>query len=92
MDVWAAADLKGALGWLESQSSGQARDHAILGLFSGLKATDLARAVSLALSLENEDLRRSQTQLMFRHWRNSDPAAAQEWALHNGYDPPWSGL
>ncbi len=84
MGVWATTDLKGAQDWLHAQPSGEARDHAILGLLSELKAVDPAGAASLAQSLENEEMRRVQTQSMLGHWRDSDPDAARKWALGNG--------
>lgn len=88
MQSWSSSDLNEALQWLNSLQPGQARDSSMIGLSSNLVAVDPSNATALAFSLENENLRKNQTESNFRLWYSHSPAAALKWAQENEYTPP----
>lgn len=87
MQAWGTSDLNEALQWLKSLQSGQARDNSIIGLSSNLVIVDPGNATALAFSLDDEQLRQTQTESMFRRWSSHNPAAALQWAERSGFQP-----
>jgi hypothetical protein len=79
LDSWAATDVPGMQHWLATQPASATADLARVSLGEVLASRDPAAALETARGIAHPVQRAETMSRFFRHWRQSDDAAAQAW-------------
>ena len=77
--VWYKQDPSEVAKWLNTLPAGQGRDSAVSFYSGALANTDPARAMSCAMSIDDELNRNSEVSRVVEKWMRADASAARQW-------------
>jgi hypothetical protein len=83
--TWANSDWPETSRWIETLS-GEVHDYAISNAMNRDAATE-SDSLTLALSIRDDELRKSRIENVIQNWSYSDPQAAQAWVKSSPLSP-----